>query len=220
MPFTIANKTGIYEFVLAELNASTAYAATTDDDKFTDGQIAEAVYQADERYFVAIAETKGHWARPDIMNWSADVTAYLDEVAAHTGELGDVRIKYVSTDTGYQLANPLPREEIEIIRRNTDSTFNAAHNASGTITAGYFDPEALNDGVCAFTGYAMQVRIAFYVRTASLQSPEAYSSAISAHALANLFATDGLDPQLASYNLGLANVFESLVRRGAKTLTQ
>lgn len=221
MGFTVADLTTLKKIVLDTLNASTAYSSTTDDDKFTDGAVAEYVFEGDERFFTAIAETREHWARPDIMDWSSDVTTYLAEVPAHLGDLGEVRIKYVSTDSVYQLAKPARREEIEIIRRNTDSTFTANHNAAGTLSAGYFDPDALRDGVCAFTGYAFQVRvIASYARTTALQSPSNYLSGILAHALSLGFSKDGLDPNLASYYSKEAMSRELQVRGNARSLPE
>lgn len=221
MSFTIADLATLKKIGLAVLNASSAYAATSDDDKFTDGEIAELLFEGDERVYVAIAETVGHWARPDIMTWSSDVTTYLDEVPAHLGELGDVQIKYVSGDSVYQLALPMSRKEIEIYRRDTDSYLNATHAASGTLVAGYYDPEALKDGVCAFTGYALQVRrVVSYLRTAALQSPSEYTSLILAHFASMAFTKDGLDPQLALYYANLANARESQVRGNAKVLTE
>lgn len=220
MAFTVADITGTKKQTLGLLNASSSYNSVTDDDKFTDGLIAEAIFEGDERFYTAGAETKGHWMRPEIMDWCTAVTTYLDEVPAHIGELGDVRIKYVSTDSVYQLAKPMTRQEIEIYRRDTDSYLNATHAATGTITAGYYDPEALKDGICAFTGYALQVRIATYVRTSVLQCPQVYTSAIVAHALSYLFSVDGLDPELAKYYSGIADKYEGMIRGDAKVLTE
>lgn len=221
MSFTVADLVTLKKIGLSVLNASSAYAATSDDDKFSDGEIAELIFQGDERVYVAIAETKGHYARPDIMTWSSDVTTYLDEVPAHLGELGDVQIKYVSSDLVYQLAKPMNRQEIEIYRRDTDSYLNATHAATGTLTAGYYDPEALKDGVCAFTGYALQVRrVASYLRTAALQSPSEYAALILAHFGSVAFTKDGLDPELAKYYSLQANNREALVRGNAKVLTE
>lgn len=201
-------------------NASVSFGGRFDDDKFAIQLIEESLIQGDERFYTAIAETVGHWARPEIMAWSSDITTYLDEVPAHLGELGDMQIKYVSSDSAYQLAKPMSRQEIEIYRRDTDSFLNAAHAASGTLVAGYYDPEALKDGVCAFTGYALQVRIATYTRTSALQSPEAYSAGILAHGASEMFTFDGLDPQLALYYANLANAKENQVRSNAKVLTE
>lgn len=212
----VASKLGITKQVLGLLNASSAYAALTDDDKFTDGLVDESVSQGDERSITAIAETLGHWARPDIMDWSADITANLSEVPTHIGGLGDVRIKYVASDSGYQLGRPLPRQEIEVYRRNSDSTLNADHASAGTVVAGYFDPEALHDGVCDFTGAALSVRVATYTRGATLQSPEAYSSFIAAHALSVLFTVDGLDDAMAAFYGRLAAEREASVRGNAR----
>lgn len=221
MAFTVADLTTLKKIGLAVLNASSAYASVSDDDKFTDGEIAELLFQADERCYVAIAETKGHYARPDIMTWSADVTIYLDEVPPHLGELGDVQIKYVSTDSVYQLGKPMARQEIEIYRRDTDVYLNATHAATGTLAAGYFDPEALKDGVCAFTGYALQVRrVASYLRTSALQSPSEYAALILDHFASVAFSKDGLDPELAKYYSGLASDREGLIRGSAKILTE
>ena len=219
MAFTVASITGLKKYVLSLLNASSAYASTTDDDKFQDGQIGEALFQGDERIYTAIGETKGHYARAELLAFSADLTTYLTAVPSHIGELGEVQIKYVSTDSVYQLGKPMKREEIEIIRSDTDSIYSAANAASGTLAGGYYDPEALKDGVCAFTGYAMQIRVMAYTRTAALQCPEAYSSGIAAHALSYLFSVDGLDSQLALYYAREADNREALVRGNAKVLT-
>lgn len=219
MAFTIASITNLTKQCLAILNASTAYAATSDDDKFVTAEITEALLEGDERFWIAIAETVGHWARPDIMTESADVTVNGSELS-HTGEYGLVTIKYVSSDSDYKLGKPMKREEIEIILRDTDNTYNTTHSASGTLSAGYFDPEALKDGIVYFTGYAFRARIAAYTRTAACQSPEAYAAGVLAHAWSVLFSKDGLDPELAKYYSLAASQREGLVRGNAKMLTE
>lgn len=220
MAFTVADLSGVKKQVNGLGNFAAGYSETPDDDKITSGLLAESIFEGDERFYTAGAESKGHWMRPEIMDWCTAITTYLDEVPAHIGELGEVRIKYVSTDSVYQLAKPMKREEIEIYRNNTDSYLNASHSASGTLVAGYFDPEALRDGVCAFTGYALQIRLATYARTSALQCPQVYTSAIVAHALSQLFSVDGLDPELAKYYSVIADKYEAQIRANAKVLTE
>jgi hypothetical protein len=200
-------------------NAALSFGGTFNDDKFAVQLLDESLHHGDERVYTAIADTKGHWARVDIMADSADLNLF-SEVPSHIGELGDVSIKYVSSDSDYKSGKPSTRQELEIARRNADSTFNAAHNASGTISAGYYDPEALKDGVCDFTGNVLKIRLAVYTRTSVLQSPEAYSQAILAHAAAEMFTWDGLDPQVALYYSQQADKFEGLIRGAAKVLTE
>lgn len=220
MAFTVASLTNLKKQCLAVLNASSSYNSVTDDDKFVDGEIAEALLEGDERFWLAIAETVGHWARPDIMTESGDITTNGAEMTSHTGELGEVTIKYVSGDSDYKLGKPLKREEIEIILRDTSSIFSAAHSASGTLTAGYYDPEALKDGVIYFTGYAFRARLAAYTRTAACQSPENYATGILAHAWGVLFSVDGLEPYLAQYYSREADKYEGMARGNAKILTE
>ena len=213
--FVAANLTYITPQVLAMLNANTNYAATSSDDKFTDNEIQESIFQADEQVFTAIAETPGHYYRVDLMSASADITAQGGEIPSHIGPIGEVTIRYVSTDTDYKPANPMNRKEIEIYQRDTDSYLNAAHNSTGTLVAGYYDPQALADGVAFFTGYAMRARIAVYNRGAVLQSPEVYASAICAGALAWLFTKDGFDPQIGNYYAGEFDKRLNAIRQNA-----
>lgn len=219
MAIDLADITVLTKQCLAILNASSSYAATSDDDKFTDDEVEEALLEGDERFWLVIAETVGHWARPDIMTESADITTNGAEVESHTGELGLVTIKYVDGDSDYKLGKPMKREEIEIILRDTDSTYNAVHNVTGTLSAGYFDPEALKDGIAYFTGIAFRVRIAAYARSAACQSPQSYAAGTLAHAWGVLFSKDGLDPELARYYSGEADKREGQARGNAKVLT-
>jgi hypothetical protein len=199
-------------------NASVSFGGRFNDDKFAIQLIEESLFEGDERFYVAGAETKDHWIRPDIMDWSSDITTQGAETPAHTGELGEVRIKYVSTDSSYKIGKPMSAQELEIYRRNTDSYLNASHNATGTAVAGYYNREALLDGVCDFTGYALSVRVANYTRTSALQSPEAWISGIIAHAASVMFAFDGLDPQLALYFSREADKKEMAVRGNVRAL--
>lgn len=197
-------------------NASVSFGGRFDDDKFAIQLIEESLSEGDERYYVAIAETKGHWARPDIMVESSDITTNGSEIAAHVGEVGEVTIKYVSGDSDYKLGKPVAREEIEMWLRNTDTTWPVAHSATGTVTAGYYDPVALADGIAYFTGNAFRIRLASYTRTAALQSPEAYTGGIVAHAASNMFTFDGLDTDAAMFHAKEADAWEAAVRRGSK----
>lgn len=220
MAFTVANVTTVTKQVLSTLNASSAWAATSDDDKFVTAEVTEAVLEADEQVYLAICETSGHWARVEIMAASTDLTVQGQEIPSHIGDIGEVTITHVSGDSSNKLANPMDRKEIEIYQRDTDSILNAAHAASGTLVAGYYDPKALMDGIAYFTGYAMQVRIATYTRTALCQSPEVYASAIVAGALSTLFTKDGLETELAKYYSMEFDKRLAAIRRDAMSLPE
>src|SRR6266540_3238721 len=53
-------------------------------------QVKEAIQGADEQVYLAIAETEGHWARPDLMVWSAALN-HLDQFP-HIGSICDIKI--------------------------------------------------------------------------------------------------------------------------------
>ncbi|SRR6266567_8629004 len=149
-------------------------------------QVKEAIFGADEQVYLAIAETLGHWARPDLMDWSA-LLDHLVELPMHIGATGDVQIlPWVASS--YVAGKPATVEEIEQWRSNDNNAFGSlAHNASGNSLGGYY---CIRDDVFHLTGYRGAIQIVSpYTRSASLcQSPSLYQNAVWAGAAATMFA--------------------------------
>lgn len=195
--FAVADFTQCQKIVTALLNAGPddfSFSVNVGDERFgtigaASDQVKEAIYAADEQVFAAIAETEGHWARPDLMDWSS-LLDHLDEIPAHIGKTGDVQI-LTAVASVYVGAQPATVAEIREWRRADNNSFGAlGHQTAGNALAGYSE---IRDNVIHFTGYRAAVKIVGpYTRGSSvLQSPSIYQVIVWVGALALLFPKEG-----------------------------
>lgn len=182
------------KIVLALLDAGPddfSFSVNVGDERFgalgsPSDQVKEALQSWDERVYVAIAETIGHWARPALMDWSS-LLAHLDEIPDHIGDVGDVQILPAVGET-YVAGQPASVAEIREWRRSKDGAFGSlAHNAVKNAIGGYFE---IRDNVIHFTGHQAAVKIISpYVRNSNAcQSPRVYQIVVWVGALSLLFA--------------------------------
>lgn len=181
---------------LALLNAGPddfSFSVNVGDERFgaigaPSSSVIEAILGSDEQVYLAIAETEGHWARPNLMDWSAAI-AHLDEIPSHIGSTGDVQI-LPSVGSTYVAGKRASVEKIEMWRANSDNAFGSlAHNAVGNSLGGRY---TIRDNVMHLTGYIAAVKIVPpYTRTAACQSPAIYQVAVWVGALAMLFPREG-----------------------------
>lgn len=189
---------------LAILNAGPddySFSTLVGDERFgtlgiPSDQVKEAILAADEQVCLAILETPGHWARPDYVDWSP-LLDYLDEVPAHIGATGAVRI---TVSNGGSLVPGLVSTINEIIlwRSNQNGAYGSLqHDAVNNLLAGNY---AIRDNIVYFTGAKMAVRIGTFTRSALVcQAPAIYQLTVWIGALVNLFPKEGSWLQKAAF---------------------
>lgn len=181
----------------AVVGATVSYGGRLRDDRRNLFELREGAFEADEAHFLALAETKGHWLRPELLTLSADIAhgANLGTSIPHTGPLGRVFIQ------GDALGAFLPgkraeAEEVTRLRANTGVSPNdtygvLAHNAAGSQIAGYFwMPE--DENTVQYTGNSLKVYyVPAYARGADLKSPVIFTGSIASFLVAMLLAKEG-----------------------------
>lgn len=208
MPIAVADFSQCQKISLALLNAGPddfSFSVNVGDERFgtiggASDQVKEALHAADEQVYLAIAETDGHWARPDLMDWSALIN-HLEEIPSRIGAIGDVQILPWVGGT-YVAGKPASTREIEMWRANDGNAFGSlAHNASGNLLGGRY---AIQDSVMHLTGYRAAVKIIgpYTVSASVLQSPAIYQAVVWVGALALLFPKEGSWLAKASFMAG------------------
>lgn len=194
---TVANVNDTSSF--ARTGAICAMGGNYNDDRHAYPEIIEAIFEADEQLMTAIAETKDHWARADILTLSGSISNAA-QVPSRTSVVGDVLVKNSSSDA-YLPATLADLKAIQRYNANTgtaplDVYGSTAPTAAGSPLAGYYciDP----DGILFYTGTDAKIRVFQYNRTTLLQSPSVYQNVIVYGALRALCAKDGDDPSSAA----------------------
>lgn len=215
MPATLAT---VQKQVISILNANTSgvYDTSISDDRMTAGFIDECIFQADEDVITAIAETPGHWARSDYLDWCTAITNSDDpiEIPSHLGQLGRVVVRPYSGTAIFLPSTKATLEEILRYKENDSNSYGAiAHNASGSSISRFV--HISEEDLLYFTGYQAKIRMIVYARTAALQSPAAYTSAVSQSA-ATKALKEGGHVERAKYALDIAMGYDARIRANAR----
>jgi len=167
------------------------------DDRRNLFELRESAFLADEAHYLAIAETKGHWQRPNLMVLSGDLPHDTDLGATlpHIGPLGRVLVRIHPTGA-YTPGRRAESEEIERLRANTGvppfNTYGSlAHNVAGSQIGGHFwMPEDENH--IQITGDSAKIyHIPPYTRGADLKTPIIYGGSIVSWMVAAMLAKEG-----------------------------
>lgn len=179
--------------VVTVVGATVSYGGRLADDRRNLLELRELAFEADEDYYVPIAETLGHWARQDLITLSGSIANAA--AIPHIGELGQVLIQTGAAQP-YLPMKPAEYEEIARMRANTGvaplNVYGAlAHDAVGSQIGGYGriseDGEYVN-----YTGSdAKANRIPPYTRGTDLQSPAIFTGAIASRIVARSLAKEG-----------------------------
>ena len=167
------------------------------DDRRNLLELREGAFQADEAHYLPLAETKGHWKRPELLILSPDIAhnADLGDVIPRIGALGRV---FIQTDPlgPFVPGTRAQIEEITRMRANTgiapDDTYGAlAHNVAGSQIGGYFWMPT-DENTVQYTGSSLKVYyVPAYTRGTDLKTPLIYSASLASFIVAALLAKEG-----------------------------
>lgn len=208
--------------VVTVVGATVSYGGRLADDRRNLLELRELAFEADEDFYLAIAETVGHWARPDIMSLSTSI-ANGAEVPEHIGSIGLPLIQIGPADA-YLPGKPAEFEEIARLRANTgtsplDSYGILAHNVAGSQIGGLF--RISEDGTYVnYTGSDCKIPLVpAYSRGADLKSPLIMTGGIASHVVARALAKDGArSPEHAQAHAAYTKTCLDAIRANAKTM--
>lgn len=176
------------------VGVTVSYGGRLDDDRRNLFELRELAFEADEYHYLALAETKGHWLRPEIMT-STDGIAHNADLGAlgikRIGPLGRVFIK-VGDAGSYEPGRRAESEEIERLRANAGGVYGSlAHNAAGSQIGGYFwMPE--DENIIQLTGtHAKIFYVQTYARLDDLRSPLIFTGSLASYIVGKALAKEG-----------------------------
>lgn len=224
---TIAGWTSATQVTLANAavvtvaGATVSYGGRLADDRRNLLELREGAFEADEDFYVPIAETLGHWARQDLMSLSGSIANA--GAIPHIGELGQVVIQTGAAQP-YLPMKPAEFEEIARMRANTGvAPLNVygslAHDAVGSQIGGYGriseDGEYVN-----YTGSdAKANRILPYTRGTDLQCPAIFTGPIASRLVARLMAKEGSrSPEMAQIHAAYSQGCIDAIRANKKSM--
>lgn len=179
------------------VGTTVSYGGRLRDDRRNLFELREGAFEADEAHYLPLAETKGHWLRPEILTLSAAIAhgADLGALIPRIGPLGRVFIRTGPLDA-YLPGKRAEAEEVTRLRANTgtapNDTYGAlAHNVAGSQIGGLFwMPE--DENTVQYTGDSLKVYyVPTYARGADLKSPAILVGSIASFNVARLLAKEG-----------------------------
>lgn len=172
--------------LIAALNAATAgtWATTATDPRRNDTELDKLILAADAQVCKARASTLGDGYRSLFLSDSSDLS-HGDTLPDHLGDIEQVRIKLVSTDTDYKAGRfdeGVELADIENWRANPGSIYGTAHDAANSSLSGFY---VVQGDQVFFTGYRARCKIANVVRSAACQAPDVDEDTVFGLALGN-----------------------------------
>lgn len=211
MAITRCDLAAIRGRLIAALNSAPAatWATTisaTDDARRNTTELTNIVLAADARVCETRASCIGDGYRSLFLSLSASI-AHGSVIPDHLGPIEQVTIQLVAA--GSFVAGKFDKDitlaDIERWRSNTDSRYGAAHNAAGSITAGYY---IRRGSQLFYTGNDAKAQIATFTRSGACQAPETDENLVLGLALGSSFK-EGDAPQ--AVNTLIADAREELV---------
>jgi hypothetical protein len=201
------------------VGATVSYGGQLGDDRRSLLELRDVARIADEAHYLPLAETKGHWQRPEIEVLSVDIAngANLGTTIPRIGPLGRVLIQTGPLDA-YLPGTRAEAEEIRRLQANTgvapnDTYGSLAHNVAGSQIGGYFwMPE--DENTVQYTGSSLKIYyVPTYTRGIDLKSPQIFTGSIVSFMVAYLLAKEGSrTPELASVHRGYADAIINGIR--------
>lgn len=175
------------------VGTTVSYGGRLADDRRNLMELRDLAFEADEAHYLALAETKGHWLRPEIFTAIDGIPNDTDlgVLMPRLGPLGRVFIQ-VANDGPYEPGRRAEPEEIARIRANAGGVYgDVAHNIEGSPLGGYFwMPE--DENWILLTGTSAKIfRVEPYFRGAALRSPEIFTGSLASHIVAKALAKEG-----------------------------
>lgn len=203
--------------------ASVSFGGELRDDRRNLFELNDLAFAADEAHYLAIAETKGHWGRQQLMALSTALlhNSSLKTTLPRVGPLGDVMIQAGPLDE-YLRGERQDAATITRLRANTGISPNdiygsQVHDAAGSKIGKYFwVPE--DENTLQITGSSAKVyHIPPYTRGGDLQSPEVYESSMASYVVAQSLAKEGSrTPEHAAIHRAYCNYVIAGIRSGDK----
>lgn len=179
------------------VGSTVSYGGRLRDDRRNLFELHEAAFEGDEAHYLPLAETKGHWLRPELLTLSTGIAhnADLGSTIPHIGPLGRVFIR-VDPLGAYNPGTRAEPEEITRMRANTGIApanvyGSLAHNVAGSQIGGFFYmPE--DENTVQYTGDSLKVYyVPTYTRGTDLKSPLIFTGSIVSWIVAALLAKEG-----------------------------
>lgn len=201
-----------------------SYGGQLGDDRRSLLELRDTAFVADEAHYLALAETKGHWLRPEIETLSPNIPhgADISAIIPRTGPLGRAFIQIGPLDA-FTPATRAEAEEITRLRANTgispnDTYGGLAHNVAGSQIGGYLWL-AEDENIAHYTGSSLKIYyVPIYTRAADLKTPAIFTGSIVSFMVAYLLAKEGAkSPELAAVHRGYSeNVLNDIRAQEAK----
>ncbi len=179
------------------VGTTVSYGGRLNDDRRNLFELREGAFEGDEAHYLPLAETTGHWLRPELLTLSPGIAhaAELGAIIPRIGPLGRVFIR-VHPLGAYETGTRAEAEEIRRLRANTGIAPNniygsLAHNVAGSQIGGFFwmPPD---ENTVQYTGDSLKVYyVPTYTRGADLKSPEIFTGSIASFVVARLLAKEG-----------------------------
>lgn len=179
------------------VGTTVSYGGRLRDDRRNLFELREAAFEADETHYLALAETTGHWLRPELLTLSTGLAhdTQLGTAIPHIGPLGRVFIR-IDPLGAYQPGKRAEPEEVTRLRANTGSAPNntygsLAHNVAGSQIGGYYwMPE--DENTVQYTGDSLKVYyVPTYTRGTALKTHEIFTGSLASQVVAQLLAKEG-----------------------------
>ena len=194
---------------LSLLNASSAYATTSDDDAHPLAEITEAILEADAEVCRTIIETPGNGLRRGFITFTSLVPAAGELGVTMPTNLGPISgIEITKTGGGVTPGRPAPLTLLQMWKANSSSTFGATLDNR----EGYYD--IVGDRLY-FLGASAKVFHCAFTKGGACQSPDCYYPTVVALALAQLLAKEGDDLTAAAHFQNLAAIGLNSISIGA-----
>lgn len=208
--------------VLGVVGTTVSYGGRLGDDRRNLLELREGAFEADEDFYMPLAETVGHWVRPDIVSLSASIPNG-SEVPEHIGALGQALIQIGPADA-YLPGKPAEFEEIARLRDNNgtdplDTYGSKAHNVTGSQIGGLY--RVSEDGTYVnYTGSDCKIPLVpAYSRGTDLKSPLIFTGAIASRLVARLMAKEGSrSPEMAQIHAAYSQGVIDAIRANKKAL--
>jgi hypothetical protein len=196
MPILLAT---IRSDIYARLNASTVYGTLDDAERWTAGEVDSAILKADLAVIEAITQTPGHSSLSSLVQ--STTVAHGALLPARVGPIvgvalsGKGAIKWPRNAIERERTNP---QTLTLIEPHYGLQGNRLfHNNASAATVDYVPAPTLGAGP---------------------QSPDQYAQAITAGALAELFAKEGDKVGAASHYLQMFDMYLKLIKQSVMTL--
>lgn len=184
--------------------ASVSYGGRMDDDRHNLLELREAIYEADDEIYEALATTPEHWIRSQIETPVA--VTHGTQLPNHFGAITSVMIKIYPADVSSVRGKRTDYESIQRYRNNTgvapfDTYGQHVHTDQNSPIGGYFHIDGAS--MIFFSGTSATALMVLYTdpRTSlALNTPAAFTGLIVFNAAVRMYKQGAIDAYFDKYN--------------------